>query len=114
MENKEDIEPYKNKAVESICRDLKAMIKKRRRKLDSIESGKKLFGTFINGEEYRTENEIMDAYGCGMITDLQRREAIRRLNYWVDGEEANAIRYEIKVLSAILANLRADSEEACL
>lgn len=108
------IEPYKNKAVESICRDLKAMIDKKRRKLDSIESRKNLFGTFINGEEYRTENEIMDAYGCGMITDAQRREAIRRLNFWADGEEANALSYEIKVLSAILANLRADAEEACL
>lgn len=109
-----EIEPYKNMAVESICRDLKAMIAKRRKKLDSIESGKTLFGTFINGEEYRTENEIMDAYGCGMITDAQRREAIRRLNFWADDETANALRYEIKLLSAILANLRADAEEACL
>lgn len=109
-----EIEPYKNKAVESICRDLKAMIEKRRRKLDSIESGKNLFLTFINGEEYRTENEIMDAYGCGMITDAQRREAIRRLNLWADDDAANALRYEIKALSAIIAKLRADAEEACL
>ena len=111
---KAEIEPYKNKAVESICRDLKAMIEKRRRKLDSIESGKNLFWTFINGEEYRTENEIMDAYGCGMITDAQRREAIRRLNFWADDDAANSMRYEIKALSAILANLRDDAEEARL
>ena len=109
-----EIEPYKNRAVESICRDLKAMIEKRRRKLDSIESGKNLFGTFINGDEYRTENEIMDAYGCGMITDAQRREAIRRLNFWADDDAANALRYEIKALSAIRANLLACMEDGCL
>lgn len=109
-----EIEPYKNKAVESICRDLKAMIEKRRRKLDSIESAKNLFLTFINGEEYRTENEIMYAYGCGMITDAQRREAIRRLNFWADDETADALRYEIKALSAILDNLMDCMEHGCL
>ena len=109
-----EIEPYKNKAVESICRDLKAMIEKRRRKLDSIESVKNLYLTFINGEEYRTEDEIMDAYGCGMITDAQRREAIRRLNFWAGDETADALRYEIKALSAIRANLLSCMEDGCL
>ena len=109
-----DIEPYKKKAVESICRDLKAMIAKRRKKLDDIETGKAGFVTVINGEEYRTENEIQDAYGCDMITEAQRRAAILKLQAWEHDETAEALRWEMKALGNISANLRADLEEGHL
>lgn len=104
-------EAYKTKAVRSICADLKAMIAKRQRKLDDIESGKKGFATVINGEEYRTEHEIYDAYGCGMITEAQRRSAIKKLEAWQHDENADALRFEIKSLGTIRANLMADLKE---
>ena len=76
-------------ACQNVMRKIDKEIKSINKKIKEIEE--KPFVVVINGEEYNSYNDIMDAYGCGIITENQKDTALRKL----DEHELND---DIKVL----------------
>ena len=79
-------------ALKNIERDLTKKIKQ----LKNNRKNKEDFKITINGEEYYTENEIIDAYGCDIISTTQKDTALKKFNEWEKGNIDKALEYQIK------------------
>ena len=79
-------------ALKNIERDLTKKIKQ----LKNNRKNKEDFKTTINGEEYYTENEIIDAYGSDIISSTQKDTALKKFNEWEKGSTDKVLEYQIK------------------
>ena len=79
-------------ALKNIERDLTKKIKQ----LKNNRKNKEVFKITINGEEYYTENEIIDAYGSDIISTTQKDTALKKFNEWEKGAIDNVLEYQIK------------------
>lgn len=79
-------------ALKNIERDLTKKIKQ----LKNNRKNKEVFKITINGEEYYTENEIIDAYGSDIISTTQKDTALKKFNEWKKGVIDNVLEYQIK------------------
>ena len=69
------MDPIRASALQILNADISECIKKR----NKVINYKPAEYVKIAGETYRSENEIMDAYGCGMITASQEEYGLARL-----------------------------------
>ena len=72
-------------ACQNVMRKIDKEIKSINKKIKEIEE--KPFVVVINGEEYSSYNEVMDAYGCDMITSSQRDSALRKFDEEVESSK---------------------------
>ena len=79
-------------ALKNIERDLTKKIKQ----LKNNRKNKEDFKTTINGEEYYTENEIIDAYGSDIISSTQKDTALKKFKEWEKGSTDKVLEYQIK------------------
>lgn len=79
-------------ALKNIERDLTKKIKQ----LKNNRKNKEVFKITINGEEYYSENEIIDAYGSDIISTTQKDTALKKFNEWEKGAIDNVLEYQIK------------------
>ena len=79
-------------ALKNIERDLTKKIKQ----LKNNRKNKEDFKTTINGEEYYTENEIIDAYGSDIISSTQKDTALKKFNEWEKRSTDKVLEYQIK------------------
>ena len=79
-------------ALKNIERDLAKKIKQ----LKNNRKNKEDFKITINGEEYCTENEIIDAYGSDIISGNQKDTALKKFNEWEKGATDKVLEYQIK------------------
>ena len=79
-------------ALKNIERDLTKKIKQ----LKNNRKNKEDFKITINGEEYYTENEIIDAYGSDIISSTQKDTALKKFNEWEKGAIDKVLEYQIK------------------
>lgn len=68
-------------AIHNVMRDIEKKIKSTRKKIASVKTD---FKVIINGDEYLTENEVLDAYGSDIITSNQKDTALDKFR---DNEE---------------------------
>ena len=78
-------------ALKSIERDLTKKIKQ----LKDRRKKKEDFKIIINGDEYYSENEILDAYGINIISSTQKDTALKKFNEWEKGEIDKVLEYQI-------------------
>ena len=78
-------------ALKSIERDLTKKIKQ----LKDRRKKKEDFKIIINGDEYYSENEILDAYGINIISSAQKDTALKKFNEWEKGEIDKVLEYQI-------------------
>ena len=78
-------------ALKSIERDLTKKIKQ----LKDKRKKKEEFKITINGEEYCTENEIIDSYGSDIISSTQKDTALKKFNDWKEGAIDEVLEYQI-------------------
>lgn len=75
-----------------IERDLQKKIKqlkdKRKKKQD--------FEIIINGDKYNSEFEILEAYGCDIISNAQKDTALKKFREWLSGGTDDILEYQIK------------------
>ena len=79
-------------ALKNIERDLTKKIKQ----LKNNRKNKEDFKITINGEEYYSENEIIDAYGSDIISSTQKDTALKKFNEWEKGAIDKVLEYQIK------------------
>ena len=79
-------------ALKSIERDLSKKIKQ----LKDKRIKKEEFKITINGEVYCTENEIIDSYGCDIISSTQKDTALKKFNEWKKGTIDEVLEYQIR------------------
>lgn len=79
-------------ALKSIERDLVKKIKQ----LKNKRIKKEKFKITINGEEYCTENEILDSYGWDIISSTQKDTALKKFNDWKEGAIDEVLEYQIR------------------
>ena len=79
-------------ALKNIERDLTKKIKQ----LKDKRIKKEEFKITINGDEYCTENEILDSYGVGIISSTQKDTALRKFNEWEKGAIDEVLEYQIR------------------
>lgn len=77
--------------LKSIERDLTKKIKQ----LKDRRKKKEDFKIIINGDEYYSENEILDAYGTNIISRAQKDTALKKFNEWEEGEIDKELEYQI-------------------
>ena len=90
----------KIKAYENTIKELNKVIGKKRKKLEKLN--KQQVCVIINGDEYYTDFEIREAYGCDIITRAQCDKAIKGLESKQNGVEKLVIDEEIKLLSLMV------------
>ena len=91
-------------ALKNIERDLLKKIKQ----LKSKRVKKQDFSITINDDEYTRENDILDAYGCDIISEAQKDTAIRKYREWENGNVNEVLDYQINYYSDMLYNIRQD------
>lgn len=79
-------------ALKSIERDLTKKIKQ----LKDRRKKKEDFKIIINGDEYYSENEILDAYGINIISSAQKDTALKKFNEWEKGVIDEVLEYQIR------------------
>lgn len=79
-------------ALKSIERDLTKKIKQLKDKRKKKED----FKITINGDEYYSENEIIDAYGGDIISSTQKDTALKKFNEWKKGVIDEVLEYQIR------------------
>ena len=79
-------------ALKSIERDLTKKIKQ----LKDRRKKKEDFKIIINGDEYYSENEILDAYGINIISSVQKDTALKKFNEWEKGVTDEVLEYQIR------------------
>lgn len=60
-------------AIDNVMRDIVKKQKSIRKKISDVNAD---FKVVINGDEYLTENEVLDAYGSDIITSAQKDTAL--------------------------------------
>ena len=66
---------------------------------------KEAFKTEIDGEEYNSEEEILEAYGCDIISEAQKDTALDKYQAWESGSVKDTLSLELKYLNNIRWNL---------
>lgn len=94
-------------ALKNIERDLTKKIKQ----LKNNRKNKEVFKITINGEEYYTENEIIDAYGSDIISTTQKDTALKKFNEWEKGAIDNVLEYQIKYYEKQLYEIHQEALE---
>ena len=79
-------------ALKSIERDLTKKIKQ----LKDRRKKKEDFKIIINGDEYYSENEILDAYGINIISSAQKDTALKKFNKQEKGVIDEVLEYQIR------------------
>ena len=88
---------------------MQKLYRKLEKKAQDIKSQK--FVVIINGEEYETENEVLESYGCDMITSTQKDNALRKFEEHEQNEEIKVINVELNWLNDIIATLEQRKRE---
>lgn len=94
--NKEKITALKNllKEFDKIIARKKANVVK-----------KEAFKIEIDGQEYNSEEEILEAYGCDIISEAQKETALTKYELWESGSVKDTLSLELKYLNNIRWNL---------
>ena len=87
-------------AVKNVKADIKKIKAKRQEQLEKIKS--KPFSITIDGEEYHTYYEIVDAYGVGIITERQRDNALMKLERHDADDDSEVLKEEINYWDSLL------------
>ena len=98
-----NLEEIKKLGLNTTIRDLQALYKKVNKKVKQARETK--FKVVINGDEYESVNEVLDAYGSDIITESQKDNALRKFD---ENESIDAIRVlntELDLLNDIIAAL---------
>lgn len=95
-------------ALKSIERDLTKKIKQLKDKRKKKED----FKITINGDEYYSENEIIDAYGVDIISSAQKDTALRKFNEWEKGAIDEVLEYQIRYYEKQLYEIHQEILEA--
>ena len=95
-------------ALKSIERDLTKKIKQ----LKDRRKKKEDFKIIINGDEYYSENEILDAYGINIISSTQKDTALKKFKEWEKGEIDKVLEYQIMYYEKQLYEIHQEILEA--
>lgn len=97
---REEQEKARRQAARFLIRDLNKMIEKTKKKKENIK-----FSVTIDGDEYNTENEVLDSYGAGFITSSQKDTAIRKFEAFESGSTIYIEDCKIRLLDELIREL---------
>ena len=88
-------------ALTLIKRDLIKKIKK----LEAKRKDPDDFEIIINGDKYNSEYEILEAYGCNIISWSQRDTAMKKFREWEKGSFDEVLEFQIRYYKAYLYDI---------
>lgn len=94
IENNEKI------GIQKTIRDIASLLKKKRKEIENKQN--QPFKVIINGEEYNSENEILDAWGGGIITRKAMETGMKAFVDHQQNVDINALKIEIRYLEQFL------------
>lgn len=86
-------------ALRQTLRDISNLIRKRQKENKKAKDTK--FSVVIDGDEYFSENEVLDSYGGGFITESQKDIALKKFNDHQDIDDVKVNNIEIDWLSSM-------------
>lgn len=90
------------RALYQTAEDISMLMEKKKAKLKE----KKPFSIVINGYTYNYEDEIIDAYGGGFMSNSQKERALKKLHEYEEQDHQEILKIEINCLNNIAWNLR--------
>ena len=88
-------------ALKNLLKEFDKIIARKKANVVKKES----FKTEIDGVEYNSEEEILEAYGCDIISEAQKDTALNKYQAWESGSVKDTLSLELKYLNNIRWNL---------
>ena len=88
-------------ALTLIKRDLIKKIKK----LEAKRKDQNDFEIIINGDKYNSEWEILEAYGCNIISKTQKDTALIKFREWEKGSFDEVLEFQIRYYKKYLYDI---------
>ena len=88
-------------ALTLIKRDLIKKIKK----LETKRKEPNDFEIIINGDKYNSEIEILEAYGCNIISKVQKDTALIKFREWEKGSFDEVLEFQIRYYKQFLYDI---------
>ena len=78
---------------------------KKIKKLEAKRKDSENFEIIINGDKYNSEIEILEAYGCNIISSAQRDTAMKKFREWEKGTFDEVLEYQIRYYKKYLYDI---------
>ena len=78
---------------------------KKIKKLEAKRKDPEKFEIIINGDKYNSEIEILEAYGCNIISSAQRDTAMKKFREWEKGTFDEVLDYQIRYYKKYLYDI---------
>ena len=78
---------------------------KKIKKLEAKRKDPENFEIVINGDKYNSEYEILEAYGCNIISRAQRDTAMKKFREWEKGTFDEVLEYQIRYYKKYLYDI---------
>lgn len=78
---------------------------KKIKKLEAKRKDPDNFEIIINGDKYNSEIEIIEAYGCNIISSAQRDTAMKKFREWEKGSFDEVLEYQIRYYKKYLYDI---------
>ena len=88
-------------ALKNLLKEFDKIIARKKANVVKKES----FKIEIDGVEYNSEEEILEAYGCDIISETQKDTALDKYQAWESGSVKDTLSLELKYLNNIRWNL---------
>ena len=94
-----------NKNYYTALKAIKSDLIKKIKKLEAKRKDKENFEIIINGDKYNSEIEILEAYGCNIISWSQRDTALKKFREWEKGSIDEVLEYQIRYYNKYLYDI---------
>ena len=84
---------------------VKSDLIKKIKKLEAKRKDPENFEIVINGDKYNSEIEIIEAYGCNIISKFQRDNALIKFREWEKGTFDEVLEYQIRTYKKFLYDI---------
>ena len=84
---------------------VKSDLIKKIKKLEAKRKDPENFEIVINGDKYNSEFEIIEAYGCNIISKSQRDTALIKFREWEKGTFDEVLEYQIRTYKKFLYDI---------